>query len=279
MKVFTVIILLALTALNGFTLMQVRDLTDFQVAQAWWVENYQKLQDLYSSESYISTQSDSLDAALEQFGAATDNSGSTDTDTNTDNTDTTVDNTTSTSNDDALAVLNELKEKYVVVWDQDAKFTIIEYTSPTCSFCQRQHNEKTLEQVAEQAWDVNYINVVYSRSDTDTNVGQVLYCGLELGGADTYIEMLDYVFEQGYSALTDTEYAADRFGIEGLTECAESQSYFTDINSQTQTAYDLFGVNGTPGNIVINNETGEFENIAGAHPVETFVSTIDSMRS
>jgi hypothetical protein len=41
----------------------------------------------------------------------------------------------------------------------------------------------------------------------------------------------------------------------------------------------LFGVNGTPGNVIIDRETGKFELISGAYPVETFVETINNMKN
>lgn len=37
------------------------------------------------------------------------------------------------------------------------------------------------------------------------------------------------------------------------------------------------GVQGTPGTVVINNETGEYELIAGAYPVSEFERVIDKL--
>jgi predicted DsbA family dithiol-disulfide isomerase len=41
----------------------------------------------------------------------------------------------------------------------------------------------------------------------------------------------------------------------------------------------LFGVNGTPGNVIIDRETGKFELISGAYPVESFVEAINKMKN
>jgi predicted DsbA family dithiol-disulfide isomerase len=40
----------------------------------------------------------------------------------------------------------------------------------------------------------------------------------------------------------------------------------------------LFGVNGTPGNVIIDRETGNYELVSGAYPVEEFVNVINSMK-
>lgn len=39
----------------------------------------------------------------------------------------------------------------------------------------------------------------------------------------------------------------------------------------------IFGVTGTPGNVVVDTETGEYRVIAGAYPASEFVSNIDDM--
>jgi len=39
----------------------------------------------------------------------------------------------------------------------------------------------------------------------------------------------------------------------------------------------VFGITGTPGNVIINNETGEYEVISGAYPAEEFEAKINSI--
>ena len=39
----------------------------------------------------------------------------------------------------------------------------------------------------------------------------------------------------------------------------------------------LFQITGTPGNILINNETGEYIKIPGAYPFEAFQQSIDTL--
>jgi hypothetical protein len=38
-----------------------------------------------------------------------------------------------------------------------------------------------------------------------------------------------------------------------------------------------FGVTGTPGNVLINNATGEYEVLSGAYPTPAFEAIIDKL--
>jgi hypothetical protein len=42
---------------------------------------------------------------------------------------------------------------------------------------------------------------------------------------------------------------------------------------------ELFWVSGTPGNVIIDRETGNYKLISGAYPVENFVEAINSMKN
>ena len=67
--------------------------------------------------------------------------------------------------------------------------------------------------------------------------------------------------------------------VEELRQCAKSNKYTDKINSQMRKWGELFGITWTPGNILINNETWEYEVIAWAYPKETFMSIIDRLLS
>jgi hypothetical protein len=44
-------------------------------------------------------------------------------------------------------------------------------------------------------------------------------------------------------------------------------------------ASTLFGVNWTPGNVIIDRETGKFKLISGAYPVDEFVNAINELKN
>ena len=41
----------------------------------------------------------------------------------------------------------------------------------------------------------------------------------------------------------------------------------------------LFGVNGTPGNVIIDRETGNYRLVSGAYPVDEFVNAINELKN
>ncbi|USN57877.1 MAG: hypothetical protein H6767_06005 [Candidatus Peribacteria bacterium] len=46
---------------------------------------------------------------------------------------------------------------------------------------------------------------------------------------------------------------------------------------QQKIGADTFGITGTPGNVLINNETGEYEVLSGAYPTASFEDVIDRL--
>jgi predicted DsbA family dithiol-disulfide isomerase len=44
-------------------------------------------------------------------------------------------------------------------------------------------------------------------------------------------------------------------------------------------ASSLFGVSGTPGNVIIDKETGNYVLVSGAYPVSEFVNAINTLKN
>jgi len=62
-----------------------------------------------------------------------------------------------------------------------------------------------------------------------------------------------------------------------LETCLSDKKYTDKVTSQMATGTEIFWVTGTPGNVLINNQTGEYEVLSGAYPTENFVSIIDKL--
>jgi len=56
--------------------------------------------------------------------------------------------------------------------------------------------------------------------------------------------------------------------------CMESKKNIARFDAETAEGKKL-GAQGTPGTVIINNETGEYELIAGAYPASEFEKIID----
>ena len=100
-------------------------------------------------------------------------------------------------------------------------------------------------------------------------------CAFEQGGNDKFWEYADVLFTKGADNTQLATYAADLgLDVDAFQKCLDSGKYaqkIADEESGGQTA----GVNGTPGNIIINNKTGEKRLVSGAQAYESFQKIID----
>jgi thioredoxin-related protein len=64
-----------------------------------------------------------------------------------------------------------------------------------------------------------------------------------------------------------------------LKNCTDSGKYTADVNNETSEWRRLFAVSGTPGNVIIDNETGKFALIPGAYPAEKFIEEIEKLKN
>jgi len=58
-------------------------------------------------------------------------------------------------------------------------------------------------------------------------------------------------------------------------ECMTKKTHGAQITAETNEGQSLFGVSGTPGNVMINTETLEWVVVAGAYPASEFEKTLD----
>ena len=61
-----------------------------------------------------------------------------------------------------------------------------------------------------------------------------------------------------------------------FTSCLTSTDTIAQVNAEIDEAKS-FGINGTPGNLIIDNTNGTYVVIAGAYPIDAFVAEIDKM--
>ena len=108
---------------------------------------------------------------------------------------------------------------------------------------------------------------------------QWVYCAGKLGGSSKYYA---YIAE-GFKAedFTDTSVVdiAKTIGLDAakFTACYNDQATKDAVTASIQEGNSLFGINGTPGNIVLNRETGKYVVINGAYPVEKFETAVASL--
>lgn len=141
----------------------------------------------------------------------------------------------------------------------DAKVTIIEYASTTCSHCARFHNEVFPELKAKyvDTGKVRFIFRNFVLNPLDTAASMLSYCGpAERRGA-----FIEFLFKQQERwAFTNTPLdalltAARQAGFtqESFNACLQRQDLYVALNATKDKAADGFKINSTP-TLIINGQ-------------------------
>jgi predicted DsbA family dithiol-disulfide isomerase len=64
-----------------------------------------------------------------------------------------------------------------------------------------------------------------------------------------------------------------------FTTCYTSAETTNALNKSIANGSNLFNINGTPGNVVLNRETGEYILIEGAYPASEFENAVNQLLS
>lgn len=235
------------------------------------IENYETLKSLYESEGFKSAQKQQIANALAQMNGqqpAAQEQG-----------DTAGQFPTGKLTPDQLAAVK--KDAYVA-GNKDAKVTIVEYSDPECPFCIRHHNDKTISTVmASFEGNVNHIlKVVQGVNHPGTEYKSLaILCAGKLGGEKAYYGLFDAILggstPESPIATTQVPGLATTLGLnqKNFTSCVDTKELAAAYAANWKEAVG-FNSTGTPGNLIINNETGEWTLIAGAYPAATFTQVI-----
>lgn len=165
-----------------------------------------------------------------------------------------------------------------ILGNSDAEVSLIEYSDLECPFCKRNH--PTVKQIVD-AYD-GKVNIVYRHFPLGFHPNaqkgaEATECVAELADDATVWKFIDKVFEKG---AINEQYAAyaEEIGVDKakVQDCLDSGKYTSNVSDERD-AGAAAGVTGTPGNIVMNNKTGDAKLVSGARPFNDFKTAIDSM--
>jgi predicted DsbA family dithiol-disulfide isomerase len=156
--------------------------------------------------------------------------------------------------------------------NNNAKITIIEYSSFTCPYCTQMG--PVFDQALKEYPDkIKFVYKNFNRGGLDPLVENAAECA---GEQNKFWEMHDYIFENQKALVSgETEQMlkdqAKTLGLDSakFDECIASEKYLVKIDAQTNEAF-TFSVSGTPG-IFVNDVF-----IGGAVDYETLKQVIDS---
>lgn len=160
----------------------------------------------------------------------------------------------------------------------DPAIVVFEYSDLECPFCGRHH--PTMQQLVDDNDDVAWVyrHFPLSFHPNATPMAEASECVWQEGGNDAFWAFIDMTFERGADASKIAQYA-DEAGVDGaaVQDCVDAGT-FSDYVADDMARGSREGVSGTPGNIVMNLETGETRLVSGAQPVTAFQAAVDALR-
>ncbi len=172
-----------------------------------------------------------------------------------------------------------LKDTDFVRGSKDAEITLIEYSDFQCPYCQKFHpTAKQLLSAYEGKVNWTLRHFPLSFHENAQKASEASECAAKLGGNDAFWAMGDKMFETGRISETELPALAVEVGLdkEKFTTCLTSGEFAQKVQAGLLEGQKA-GVTGTPGNILINNKTGEKVLIPGAVPYAQIKSAVDQM--
>jgi len=157
---------------------------------------------------------------------------------------------------------------------------VISYSEFLCPYCKRQHDQEVFKKLREKyPNDVQTTFRHYIVHQPAKKIAEASECVAEKQGTAGYYNFVDAAFSRNNLSEADLEDIIQEMGMSrsSFKTCFASERYAEKIDAQHAEGRDLFGVNGTPGNIVINLETRERILIPWAYPFEKFDEVVQQL--
>ncbi len=169
--------------------------------------------------------------------------------------------------------------------DSNAKISLIEYSDFECPYCKRFH--ATAQKVIESyEGTVNWVYRHYPLAFHNPGAqkqAEATECAAELGGENAFWTYTDVLYERTKSGgkgfpIASLVPLAEELGLDKVAfkECLDSEKYAARVKEDFDDGAGA-GIRGTPGNILLNAETGEVAVVSGAVPFERIRAEIEKM--
>ena len=64
-----------------------------------------------------------------------------------------------------------------------------------------------------------------------------------------------------------------------LDKCVSEWRYTQSVNDMMSQGYSVFGINGTPGNVIYDRETWKYQILPWAYPADNFIEIINNLKA
>ncbi len=248
-----------------------------ETLKSWGSENFNLVRQLYNSDAYKAQQKQTLEQVLSSFGSK----GTTGW-TAQEAAPTTAETPSEASTLSQDTIKSILAGAHFQ-GKEDAKIVLVEYSDLLCPFCKRHYNDQTMEKVVQKY--PNDVALVFKNMPlpqlhpTAPKWAQGLYCAGKLWGSDKYYAYMAEAFKAEEFTDTSVVDIAKWLGLNTtqFTACYNDQATKDAVDASVKEGNSLFGINGTPGNVVINRETGKYVVVNGAYPFEKFDTEVSAL--
>ena len=179
--------------------------------------------------------------------------------------------------------LSNLKQNTYVKGETDRDITWFEYSDLECPYCAKHHNSDTTDLVFENFWDsVNKIFMHFPLSfhANAQTAAEITECTAEALWTDAFYNLIDVSFKQENSnkSFMISEAVKLWASEDFITTCLNESRYSDKVTNQMNNGSRLFGVTGTPWNVLVNNKTGEYEVLSWAVPYTYFEDVLNRLK-
>lgn len=168
---------------------------------------------------------------------------------------------------------------------EGSRIIAVEYTDPECPFCIRQSKDKILPQLLEK-YD-GKIQVAHKVFRAVPHEGAepksvALLCVAKQGGAKAYNAYFEAIMDRStQSKVMPVDELLplakeQKLDTKAFTACYDAKETVGEYDANT-TEGQKYGVQGTPGTLIVDTETGKYQLISGAYPIESFTAAVDAL--
>jgi len=167
------------------------------------------------------------------------------------------------------------KEQDHIYGDINAPLTLVEYSDFECPFCKRFHPaaKKFVDQSGGQVnWVYRHFPLGF-HNPVAQKEAEAAECAASQGGHSEFWSYSDLIYEKtrsngnGLNQVQLVSLARDRgLKVDAFKQCLESGEMESRVKADYQNGVAA-GVTGTPGNFLINNQSGKIAILNGAVPL------------
>lgn len=191
--------------------------------------------------------------------------------------------------------LETLKKDSYVKWDENAKIVWFEYSELECPYCAKHFKNNTIKEVLEKY--PSEVNIVFQNfplyfHDNAETAAEALECMGAQKGSEGFYGLMEKSFtdaevkadwnidtslssSKNYLIEQAVKLGADKAKME---KCLDDKTFAAKVELQMKNGTDFFAITWTPGNVLVNTETLEYEVISWAYPTSSFFDLIEKLK-